>query len=180
MQLTTKAQQTFNVLEELKRIYDDKIMHGAEGLEGQERASYLYECKHVQSCINIVQNRMYDSFAQEEIDDFYLEQHTNLERLQYTMQSILADDYLTFLTHVNNVEGLIDFNYANAENVAQQARQEGGHFADAYAVCVLEHLKELCIHRISNYDDYTMDSNCVLMCNADALHFCTKQLLKLR
>lgn len=180
MQLTTKAQQTFNVLEELKRIYDDKIMHGAEGLEGQERASYLYECKHVQSCINIVQNRMYDSFAQEEIDDFYLEQHTNEERLEYTMKSMITSYfpvghdgvYLKFIELF--IDGFQDaFNFMEAENAGQKAREEGTTtFRKAYTIYTLETLIDMCIARI-NYSDAQCEQ---LIYNATALKLFTEIL----
>ena len=170
MQLTKNAQTAKQLLSEMKDLYDDKILNGAHGMDEQERKDYVYACKHVVSCINIVTDHLEINFAQEEMDDFYL------ERLEYTMKSIIESYfpvghdgvYLKFIELF--IDGFQDgFNFMDAENAGAEAREEGSTFRKGYALNTLDQLIDMCIARI-NYSDAQCEQ---LIYNATALKlFC--------
>lgn len=182
-QLTNKAQNAYSVLQELKDIMNDKIESGTEGItDKQELSDYMYECKHNISCINIAQNRLYDYFAQEEIDDFYVEQHNNSERFFYTVNTVIenihSDALEKFYDFWNDGNFGDDFDYMEAEKAGQEARHDGKSFKTAYTNSVLGYMIDVSKTRLSYY---TANNRCydADMFNASVITFCTKLLQEL-
>ena len=183
MKLTNKAQNAFDVLEEMKVILNDKIEFGTEGItDKQELSDYMYECKHNISCINIAQNRLYDYCAQEEIDDFYLEQHSNGERFFYTVNTVIEnvhpDALEKFYELWNDGDFASDFDYDSAENAGREARTEGSSFKTAYITNILYYMIDVSKVRL-NYDTAKHRCYDADIFNADVIKFCTTLLQKL-
>ena len=183
MKLTNKAQTANVILEELKEICNDKIMQGASGItDKQELADYMYAQKHIISCVNLIQQNLEINFAQEEIDDFYVEQHTNYERFCYTLNTVIenihADALEKFYEFWNDGNFGDDFDYMEAENAGQEARQDGKSFKTAYTNNVLEYMIDVSKTRLSYY---TANNRCydADMFNASVITFCTKLLQEL-
>ena len=173
MKLTKKAQTAKAVLEELKQVMRDKLHDGTEGMtNSQELWDYTNVCCNIINSVNTVTDQIDIYFKQEEIDKFYLEQHTNQERLEYTMKSIIisyfpqggASKYINFIELF--IDGFQDaFNFMDAENAGAKAREEGSTFRKGYALNTLDQLIDMCIARI-NYSDAQCEQ---LIYNATAL-----------
>ena len=182
MQLTKNAQTAKQVLEKMREIYAEKMDSGTAGMESVELQDYIFACKSNIITLNKATQLLNDCFAQEEIDPFYLEQHTNEERLEYTMKSIIESYfpvghdgvYLKFIEQF--IDGFQDgFNFMYAENAGQEAREDGSTFRKGYALNTLEQLIDMCKARI-NYED----SDCAtLIYNGTALKLFSEILEKI-
>ena len=177
--LTVKhKQEIFNeVIDNIVDSYAERMTSGCEGMVRAEEVDYIFACKTIIADALNIKSIANDSFFHiEPIGDFFLEQHSNIERLKYCMQATtLSDDYPKFLKMWNEGSFGDIIDYTMAEIKAHTARDNGGCFISAYATYVLELMIKVSIERLHR-DEAEVNNFDALMFNANVINVCTELL----